>query len=96
MIPTPKRRILTKTTSNTVGDTPAATNTTTPVQDNVQNATAAPTDAKVTPTDATTANKTPKQAPGELPPPSDEYVLPFQLTHCGLTLSVAKVHFVCH
>lgn len=77
MIPTPKRRILTKTTSNTVGDTPAPTDAATPIKDNTQNAAAGPTDAKATPTETTTANKPQKQVPGELPPPSDEYVLPF-------------------
>lgn len=81
MIPTPKRKVLTKTTSNTVGDAPTTPASTTPLNDTVQNVTATPTDAKAATSDAAQGAKTSKQAPGELPTSSDEYVLSFFSTN---------------
>lgn len=69
VIPTPKRKVLTKTTSNTVGSASAIPPTTT------TNASAASADAK-TPTEAATAakseTKASKPTPGELPISTDE------------------------
>lgn len=79
MLPTPKRKVQTKTTSNTVGSNPS--DAATPV---VASTTASP--AAATPTDAASASpaaalKTSKQSPGELPTSTDEYVTLLLASH---------------
>lgn len=75
MIPTPKRKILTKTTINTAGEgtsTPAAAAATTTTTTNA--ASAATTGAAAT-SSQTEAPKASKAVSGELPAPTDEYAL---------------------
>lgn len=99
MIPTPKRKVLTKTTINTAGDSVSATATAATPSPTPTTQATTQSSSTVAASSAPLSSKTPKPSLGDLPTPTDEYapfctpflfiallflVLLLLVFHCGL------------